>query len=118
MSDQQTRPNTAVILERLEGLRCDVSEVKGIMSAHMADERKARDEYLVEHAAVNSKVDAAHRRLDQLEPDVKSMKDTISKLEKAMTENTTAQRIQTAILAFIASAIGLWLINQFLGLLK
>jgi len=113
-----TAGQTSVVLERIEGIRCDISELKGTLNAHMADERRAREEYLVDHAAVTSKADAAHRRLDELEPTVKAMKDTIAKLERATLENTAAQKLQTAILAFIASAIGLWLINQFLGLLK
>jgi len=117
-----TPPNSpssnAVILERIEGIRCDVGELKGILSAHMADERRAREEYLVEHAATVGKVDAAHRRLDVLEPMVTEMRTTISRLEKATLENTAAQKLTNKILAFIASAIGIWLINLFLGLIK
>ena len=107
----------AVILERIEGLRCDMSELKGILNAHMADERKAREEYLVDHAAVVQKADAAHRRLDVIEPIVTELQRGMAQNNKQLESMNVKLGYVVAILGTIGTAVGLWLIGQLLGML-
>lgn len=119
-----TNTSNAVILERVEGVRCDLAKIDTLMTTHIEQERKAREAYLIEHASVVQKADAAHRRLDVLEPTVMKLQEGMTKLEKATEANTAAQKAQTirlnwifSVLTFIAAAIGTWLISQILGLL-
>jgi hypothetical protein len=110
--------SNAVVLERIDGLRCDVSEVKGILSGHIADERKVRETYLVDHADVVAKADAAHRRLDLIEPIVIELQRNVQTNNVQLAAMNQKLGYVITILAFIGMALGAWLIGQFLGLIS
>lgn len=119
-----TNSSNAVILERVEGIRCDLAKIDTLMTTHIEQERKAREAYLIEHAAVVQKADAAHRRLDVLEPTVLKLQETINYLRDATKANTEAQKAQTqrlsmifTALAFICTVVFGWVLNQILSLL-
>jgi hypothetical protein len=117
MTAAATGQGNTVVLERIEGLRCDVSEVKGILAGHIADERKARENYLVDHAEVKAKADAAHRRLDTIEPIVMDLQRSVATNNVQLTAMNQKLGYVITILAFIGMTIGAWLIGQFLGLI-
>lgn len=79
--------NQAVLIERIETLRVDISELKQLMMTHIEAQEQDQRQYLREHAKVEASTVAAHRRLDDLEKltaglvnDTKALKDAIQPL--------------------------------------
>lgn len=108
----------AVVLERIEGLRCDIAEIKATTNQHMAEDRKAREAYLVEHSNVVQKADAAHRRLDVIEPIVMELQRSVQTNNNQLEALNAKMAALIKIVVFIGTGIGAWLLGQILGLIR
>lgn len=110
--------SNAVLLERLEALRCDIQALAADQAAHLAADRVARDSYLVDSAAVVARVEAAHRRLDSVEPVVATLRDSVAALALSLASLNSKMSAVVGLLVFIGSVVGAWLVGRFLGLLS
>jgi len=82
---------SALLLQAVESLRCDIQELKAALNKHTDDEHRFRLDYEVRHADVINKASAAHTRMDGLEKittqntaDIAKNADAISKLDKSI----------------------------------
>lgn len=110
--------NLAVVIERIDRLTDAIAQLDSSMAAHMEQDRKNREAYLVDHAVVEQSTRAAHSRLDKLEPVV----DELRRAVQANATQTAAISQRLGLLVAIVSPIGLgvvvWLVEQLLGLIK
>ena len=68
--------NVDVVAERLDALRCDVQEIKNILT-EQARESRSRDERMI---VMSTRLDAAHGRIDALD----KWRDSVDKLVPLM----------------------------------
>lgn len=99
---QATTPNTAVLLERIEQIRGDVAEIKASVSCFSSSQTTFEKSYIENHAAVKADVKTvsdtaarAHKRIDDLELQMKMLGDAVKPLV-----------FQSKILAWAATVIG------------
>ena len=99
---QATTPNTAVLLERIEQVRGDIAELKAVMACSSSDTATFRQSYIQQHVELKAEVgrvsDAAtraHKRIDDLEGQVRTIGEAVKPLI-----------YQSRILAWASSLIG------------
>lgn len=125
-SGQITQP---VLTEKIDRLTETTDRIECALTTHIEQERQNRERYLVDHAQLDNKANAAHTRIDRLEG-------ALSDFQKTTQANIEALRVavqdgekQTAsvilwmkLIAGILSPVGLavliWVLQQLLDLIK
>jgi hypothetical protein len=99
---QATTPNSAVILERIEGIRSDVAEIKTSLACFNDREIAFEKDYAKEHTSLaadvrqaNEMATRAHKRIDDLEGQMRTIGEAVKPLI-----------FQSKILAWAATVIG------------
>lgn len=111
-------PSNAVILERVEVLRCDVVALTSLFAKHAEEERKSREAALIDRMRVENEVKQASHRLDTVEPKLDNLEKSMVSYNTNLNRLIDQVRIMTAVLAFIGFGVGSWLITQVLSLIK
>src|SRR4030042_651328 len=99
-------PNQGVILERIDGIKCDLAEVRGMISELTRDYRNFRESYTKEHIPLTLQAEAAHRRLDEHKVEHNEIETEIEELKKQLAPVI----IWGKIIGFIGSAVMLSMI--------
>lgn len=105
MTPSASPANNQVILERIDAMRADVAELKGLFQQHTATQIAFERESAVVRADHESKLIAAHRRLDDLEKRDKERSDQIDALRAAVQPLIYTNKILTWLAVLLGGSI-------------
>jgi septal ring factor EnvC (AmiA/AmiB activator) len=101
-AEPRTSNNLAVILERIEGIRCDVAKLVNDLAGYAKAQNDFRVEYEQRHAALEKKVQAADSKVDEHEKDLKELKEVVAKLDATV----KALAFQAKIVSWVGTMFG------------
>lgn len=113
-----TQHNGAVLGEKIDRLMDAFAKLECSVTEHIELERRNREQYLVDHAKVEQTAQAAHSRLDRLEPVVEELRRAVQTNERQTATMNQRLGLIVAILSPIGLAVLYWLIQQILTLVK
>lgn len=93
--------NQQVILERIEAVKCDLAEVRGMISELTRDYRSFREAYTKENVPLSLQAAAAHRRLDEHKEVHAKLEVQVEELKKQLTPLVLWGKV----VAFVGSAV-------------
>jgi hypothetical protein len=113
----QVYNNGGAILERLDGLRCDMATMSGRLDELSRGFNQSQVSYAAEHVRIVEQATAAHRRVDILESKTAAIEARVNGIEHLLAGIQSRLSVLVAIMGFVGVAIGGWLITQFLRII-
>ena len=104
------KPNIDVILEKIEGVRCDTNEIKDTVHRTAEKFEGFQINYAAAHERVVNRTDEAHKRIDELERIVTEQGRQLMSLTKAIAPLVTSNKI---LVWFAAGCGGLLIVFLF-----
>jgi len=101
-STQNNRNSDAIVLEKIENLRCDIADMKKSLKDLYDSFNEFQRASLVDRTQIRDEVKSALRRIDTHDVQIETIASDIKKLEDSMRPLIFANKI----LAFISVALG------------
>jgi len=115
----------AVILDRVDAVLVRVTSIEHNQADLSKTTADFQLEYTKAHAILDAKTTAAHTRIDAQEKDIEAQEKDISDLAKELKllsvqveQLRWSNKLQSWFYGIIGCALLIWLVGQFLGLIK
>ncbi len=107
------QPGNAVLLERIENVRCDVQELGGLMRSHVDSQQKFEKDYVQAHTELDTKASSAHLRIDKIETSIATLSAQLGTLEKSVQPLV----VMSKMLGWLAMLLGTSIVALIWGIL-
>lgn len=104
-------PSSAVVLERLDGIIASIDRIECSVTALASDYRQFRENYSIAHEQVRSQVELAHKRIDTLELELKTLSKLHSDTSRDLLEIKHLVWQLRGLLIFIGTSFGALIIT-------
>jgi hypothetical protein len=101
-STQNNRNSDAIVLEKIENLRCDIADMKKSLKDLYDSFNEFQRASLVDRTQIRDEVKSALRRIDTHDVQIETIASDIKKLEDSMRPLIFANKV----LAFVSVALG------------
>lgn len=109
--------SNSTILTMLEGLRCDIAELKATIAEIANNYQTFRIDYTRAHADVDNSAKAAHKRLDDHEKRIEKVEETVGKIDKKLESIGGNLKIILWIFGIAGGSLLTWIAAKFLSLI-